>query len=62
MWTVTLVLIAATTLMACALLGGGLYELLVADPYSAAPTRHHLVAGWGRPEVRYALLVALASA
>jgi hypothetical protein len=33
MWTPTLVLIAATTLMACALLGGGLYETLVIDPY-----------------------------
>lgn len=33
MWTPTLVLIAATTLMSCALLGGGLYETLVIDPY-----------------------------
>jgi hypothetical protein len=33
MWTPTLVLIAATTLMACVSLGGGLYEYLVADPY-----------------------------
>ncbi|MHC9295035.1 hypothetical protein ACRCUN_21440 [Mycobacterium sp. LTG2003] len=32
MWTPTLVLIAATTLLACALLGGGLYEVLVVDP------------------------------
>jgi hypothetical protein len=32
MWTPTLVLIAATTLMACAVLGGGLYEVLVVDP------------------------------
>jgi hypothetical protein len=31
-WTPTLVLIAATTLMACASLGGGLYEYLVIDP------------------------------
>jgi hypothetical protein len=31
--TVSLILIAATTLMACALLGGGLYEVLVVDPY-----------------------------
>ena len=33
MWTPTLVLIAATTLMACVSLGGGLYEYLVVDPY-----------------------------
>jgi hypothetical protein len=33
MWTPTLILIAAATLMACALLGGGLYETLVIDPY-----------------------------
>jgi hypothetical protein len=32
MWIPTLVLIAATTLMACVSLGGGLYEYLVADP------------------------------
>lgn len=32
MWTPTLVLIAAATLMACVLLGGGLYETLVVDP------------------------------
>jgi hypothetical protein len=32
MWTPTLVLIAATTLTACALLGGGFYEFLVVDP------------------------------
>jgi hypothetical protein len=32
MWTPTLVLIAVTTLLACALLGGGLYETLVVDP------------------------------
>ena len=32
MGTPTLVLIAATTLFACALLGGGLYETLVVDP------------------------------
>ena len=30
--TISLVLIAATTLMACALFGGGLYETLVVDP------------------------------
>jgi hypothetical protein len=29
----TLILVAATTLMACALLGGGLYEYLVVDPF-----------------------------
>ena len=33
MWTPTLVLIAITTLVACATLGGGLYEYLVIDPY-----------------------------
>lgn len=33
MWTPTLVLIAAATLTACALFGGGLYEVLVVDPY-----------------------------
>ena len=33
MWNPTLVLIAVTTLAACALLGGGLYEFLVVDPY-----------------------------
>lgn len=33
MWTPTLVLIAITTLAACATLGGGLYEFLVIDPF-----------------------------
>lgn len=33
MWTPTLILIAITTLAACATLGGGLYEYLVIDPY-----------------------------
>jgi hypothetical protein len=33
MWTPTLVLIAITTLTACALFGGGLYEFLVVDPF-----------------------------
>ncbi|MGZ8815275.1 MAG: hypothetical protein ACXWZI_15130 [Mycobacterium sp.] len=32
MWTPTLVLIAVTALVACALLGGGLYETVVVDP------------------------------
>ncbi|WP_041312696.1 hypothetical protein [Mycobacterium sp. JS623] len=32
MWTPTLVMIAITTLLACATLGGGLYEVLVVDP------------------------------
>lgn len=32
MWTPTLVLIAVTALLACALLGGGLYETVVVDP------------------------------
>lgn len=41
MWTPTLVLIAATTLLACALLGGGLYEILVIDP--AWPKRPGIV-------------------
>ena len=74
--------------MACALLGGGLYEFLVVDPFwprrpgIIQPTRGGisrrrfwipahtvfevllivtLVAGWGQPDVRYALLVALVS-
>jgi AcrR family transcriptional regulator len=33
MWNPTLVLIAITTLAACATLGGGLYEFLVVDPF-----------------------------
>jgi hypothetical protein len=33
MWTPNLVLIAITTLAACATLGGGLYEFLVVDPF-----------------------------
>ena len=33
MWTPTLVLIAISTLCACALFGGGLYEFLVVDPF-----------------------------
>ena len=33
MWTPTLVLIATTTLAACASLGAGIYEYLVIDPY-----------------------------
>ena len=33
MWTPTLVLIAITTLASAVLLGGGLYEYLVVDPY-----------------------------
>ena len=33
MWTPTLVLIAITTLVSGVLLGGGLYEYLVVDPY-----------------------------
>jgi hypothetical protein len=33
MGTPTLVLLAATTLMACVSLGGGLYEFLAVDPY-----------------------------
>jgi len=31
--TITLVLIAASTLSACTVLGGGLYEVLVVDPF-----------------------------
>lgn len=41
MWTPTLVLIAATTLVACVLLGGGLYETVVVDP--AWPKRPGIV-------------------
>ncbi|KUI41597.1 hypothetical protein AU197_17655 [Mycobacterium sp. IS-1590] len=41
MWTPTLILIAATTLMACVLLGGGLYETVVVDP--AWPRRPGIV-------------------
>ena len=88
MWTPTLVLIAVTTLVACALLGGGLYETVVVDP--AWPKRPGiiqaqnggisrrrfwipahtvfevlliiaLIAAWHEPDVRTALLVALAS-
>jgi hypothetical protein len=88
MWTPTLVLIAITTLAACATLGGGLYEYLVIDPYwpkrpgiiqarNGGVSRARfwipahivfevllivsLIAGWGRPDVRAALLVALVS-
>jgi hypothetical protein len=32
MWTPTLVLMAATAVMAGAMLGGGMYEALVVDP------------------------------
>lgn len=32
MWTPTLILIAATTLLACVPFGGGLYETIVVDP------------------------------
>lgn len=41
MWTPTLILIAATTLMACVLFGGGLYETVVVDP--AWPKRPGIV-------------------
>lgn len=41
MWTPTLILIAAATLTACALLGGGLYETIVVDP--AWPKRPGIV-------------------
>jgi hypothetical protein len=87
-WTPTLILIAATTLLACALLGGGLYECLVVDPFwprrpgIVQPIRGgisrrrfwvpvhtvfevllivSLIVAWARPDVRIALLVALAS-
>jgi hypothetical protein len=33
MWTLTIVPVAAAALLACASLGGGLYEFLVVDPY-----------------------------
>lgn len=88
MWTPTLVLIAATTLLACALLGGGLYEVLVIDPawpkrpgiiqaHNGGISRRRfwipahtvfevllivtLIAAWGHPDVRLALLIALAA-
>jgi hypothetical protein len=81
-------LIAATALLACALLGGGLYECLVVDPFwprrpgIVQPLRGgisrrrfwvplhtvfevlltvSLIVAWSRPDVRIALLVALAS-
>ncbi len=41
MWTPTLIPIAATTLMACVLLGGGLYETIVVDP--AWPSRPGII-------------------
>jgi hypothetical protein len=86
--TISLILIAITTLAACVTLGGGLYEYLVIDPYwpkrpgiiqsrNGGVSRARfwipahivfevllivsLIAGWGRPEVRLALLVALVS-
>ncbi|MFN3008100.1 hypothetical protein [Mycolicibacterium wolinskyi] len=88
MWTPTLVLIAATTLLACALLGGGLYEVLVIDPawpkrpgiiqaHNGGISRRRfwipvhtvfevllivtLIVAWGHPDVRLALLIALAA-
>lgn len=88
MWTPTLVLIAATTLLACTLLGGGLYEVLVIDPawpkrpgiiqaHNGGISRRRfwipvhtvfevllivtLIVAWGHPDVRLALLIALAS-
>lgn len=88
MWTPTLILIAATALMACVLFGGGLYETVVVDPawpkrpgivqaHNGGISRRRfwipahtafevllivvLVAGWGQPDVRAALLVALVS-
>jgi hypothetical protein len=87
MWTPTLVLIAATTLLACVSLGGGLYEYLVVDPFwprrpgIIQPLRGgisrrrfwipahtafealliiSIIATWDQPDVRTALLVALA--
>jgi hypothetical protein len=41
MWTPTLMLLAVTTLVACALVGGRLYEILVVDP--AWPKRPGIV-------------------
>ena len=41
MWTPTLILIAAATLSACTLFGGGLYETVVVDP--AWPKRPGIV-------------------
>ncbi|MFY1621263.1 hypothetical protein [Micromonospora sp. WMMD736] len=41
MWTLTVVLIATATLLACVVLGGGLYEVLVVD--SAWPKRPGII-------------------
>jgi len=41
MWTATFILIAAATLLACASLGGGLYETAVVDP--AWPARPAII-------------------
>jgi hypothetical protein len=88
MWTPTLVLLALVTLVACASLGGVLYEFLVVDPFwpkrpgIIQPSRGGisrrrfwipahtafevllivaLIVTWDQPNVRTALLVALAS-
>ena len=88
MWTLILVLLAVVALLACASLGGGLYELLVVDPFwpkrpgIIQPSRGGisrrrfwipahtafevllivaLIVTWDQPNVRTALLVALAS-
>jgi len=88
MWTPTVVLLAVVALLACASLGGGLYEFLVVDPFwpkrpgIIQPSRGGisrrrfwipahtafevllivaLIVTWDQPDVRTALLVALAS-
>lgn len=88
MWTPTLILITATTLLACVVFGGGLYETIVVDPawpkrpgiiqaHNGGLSRRRfwipahtafevllilaLIGSWSHPDVRTALLVALAS-
>ena len=87
MWTPAVLVIATTTLVGCAVLGGAVYEALVVDPFwpkrpGIVQTRNggisrarfwrpaqlafdvllvvSLVAAWGDPVVRAALLVAVA--
>ncbi|WP_348733830.1 hypothetical protein [uncultured Mycolicibacterium sp.] len=87
MWTPAVLVIATTTLVGCAVLGGAVYEALVVDPFwpkrpgivqprNGGISRARfwrpahlafdvllvvsLVAGWGDPDVRAALLVAVA--
>ena len=87
MWTPAVLVIATTTLVGCAVLGGAVYEALVVDPFwpkrpgivqprNGGISRARfwrpahlafdvllvvsLVAAWGDPAVRAALLVAVA--